>query len=162
VAAVLLLAAVARADDSPQLTVGGGLFELTARKLQTAEGDIFFRSGHGWFDGGDAFGGLRPAVGLMVNAKGAVMGWGGVAAPFQFADGRWEVEPAIGAGAYSRGNSKRLGGPFAFHLGLNVSYGVGAHSRVGLAFMHISNGGIYEKNPSVNSALVTWSWRFRG
>ena len=57
-------------------------------------------------------------IGVMANTKGGVMGWAGLAAPFQFDNDRWEIEPSAGLGAYHRGSGIDLGGTFEFHLGL--------------------------------------------
>ncbi len=52
-------------------------------------------------------------------------------------------------------------GTFQLHLGLGISYAVSDHGRVGVGLTHISNANIHEKNPGVNSVLVTWTWMFR-
>jgi hypothetical protein len=162
VALVTLTATPAWASNVPQLTVGAGVFELVADREHAFEGDVTYRFGQSWFGtGGGVFGGIRPELGLMANSRGAVMGWAGVAAPFQWAGDAWEIAPSIGIGAYHRGQSKYLGGTFEFHLGLAVSHALTPHTRVGLAFMHISNGGVHDKNPGANAALVTWSWNFQ-
>jgi hypothetical protein len=86
---------------------------------------------------------------------------GGLAAPFRFAEDRWEFVPSAGIGAYHNGNGLFLGGTMEFHLGLGLSYGITRDSRIGIAIDHISNAGTHRKNPGVNSALVTWSFEFR-
>jgi hypothetical protein len=147
----------ARAADA-QLTVGAGIFELVSDRQHVAEADLVYRFGAGWRDGGDgAFRGVHPIVGVMGNSRSGAMGWAGLAAPFVW--NRWEVEPAVGAGAYHQGNSKYLGGAFQFHLALRVSYAVTDSGSLGLGFMHISNGGLHDKNPGANSVLVVWTWR---
>jgi hypothetical protein len=149
----------AHADDVNQITVGGGLFDLVSHHDHPAEGDAIFRFGWGMFGGDGAFRGLKPIVGVMANTKGGVMGWGGLAAPFEF--GRFEIEPSAGMGAYHRGSGIDLGGTFEFHLGLGASYAVSDHSRFGLLLTHISNANTHHINPGANSALVTWTWMFK-
>jgi hypothetical protein len=43
-----------------------------------------------------------------------------------------------------------LAAPFQFEDG-----------RIGVAWTHISNANIHDKNPGVNSVIVTWTWMFR-
>jgi lipid A 3-O-deacylase len=150
--------APARADDVSQLTFGVGVFDLVSHHKHPVEFDATYRLGWGLFGGDGAFRGLKPIFGVMGNTKGGLMGWGGLAAPFQF--GRFEVEASAGMGGYHRGNSLDLGGTFEFHLGVAASYAVSEHSRFGVALNHISNANTHRFNPGANSALVTWTWMF--
>ncbi|TAK98661.1 MAG: acyloxyacyl hydrolase [Rhodospirillaceae bacterium] len=158
--AIAAMTSSARADDASQLTVGAGLFDLVSHHAHPAEADVTYRFGWGLFGGDGVFRGLKPVVGVMGNTKGGVMGWAGLAAPFQFDNDRWEIEPSAGLGGYRRGSGIDLGGTFEFHLGLGASYAISDHSRLGVEFTHISNANTHRINPGSNSALVTWSWMF--
>jgi hypothetical protein len=94
----------------------------------------------------------------MANTKGGVMGWGGLAAPFQF--GRFELEASAGMGGYHRGSGIDLGGTFEFHLGAGASYALSDNLRAGVLLTHISNANTHHINPGSNSALATLTWRF--
>jgi hypothetical protein len=151
--------APAFATTPAQLTLAAGVFEILSDRQHAFEGDLTYRFGQSVFDSGGVLRGIHPELGVLANSRGAVMGWAGLVAPLQF--NRWEIAPSVGAGAYHRGQSKYLGGAFEFHLGLDVSYALSLGSRIGLAFRHISNGGLHDKNPGENAALATWTWMFR-
>ena len=158
--AVCLFSLSARADD-PRLTIGAGVFDLVAHRDHLAEGRVSYRLGDGLFDNDGTFRGLKPFVAGMVNSKGGLFGYAGLAAPFQWDNGLWEFEPSAGLGAYHRGTGIDAGGTFEFHLGLAGSYAINDNARLGVAITHISNAGTHKKNPGINSALLTWSWSFR-
>jgi hypothetical protein len=161
VGALFAVTSPVRADDVSQITVGAGMFDLVSHHAHPAEADVMYRFGWGLFGGDGVFRGLKPIVGAMGNTKGGVMGWAGLAAPFQFDNDRWEIEPSAGLGAYHRGSGIDLGGTFEFHLGVGASYAVSTHSRLGVELTHISNANTHHINPGSNSALVTWSWMFK-
>ena len=117
------------------------------------QGDVMFRLGDGLFGGDGVFRGLNPMVGGMGASNGALYGYGGLAAPFQW--GKFEVEACGGVGAYHRGNGYDLGGTFEFHLGLGFSYAIADGIRAGIALTHISNANTHRINPGLNSALAT-------
>jgi len=155
------LTPAAHADDASQVTVGAGVFDLVSHHAHPFEGDVQYRFGWGLFGGDGVFRGLKPIIGVMGNSKGGVMGWAGLAAPLQFDNDRWEIEPSAAMGAYHRGSGIDLGGTFEFHLGVAASYAVSEHSRFGIELTHISNANTHRINPGSNSALVTWTWMFR-
>src|SRR6202012_3822503 len=96
---VLAIASTARAeDDYGQLMVGAGMFDLVSNHRHPDEFDATYRFGWGQFGGDGAFKGLKPIIGLMGNTEGGIMGWGGIAAPFEL--GRFEIEPSAGLGGY--------------------------------------------------------------
>lgn len=97
---------------------------------------------------------LVPAFGLMATEENAVYGWGGGA--LQIPVGRrWGLVPQFGAGLYHRGDAKNLGGSLEFRSGLGVVYRATDGVRVGLEFYHLSNAGLYDLNPGVNSLVLT-------
>jgi lipid A 3-O-deacylase len=152
----------AQAEDKALINLSAGMFDWESSRTQEFEGRIEYRSGYGLFESDGAFRGFKPLVGLMATTGGSVFGYAGLAAPFAFDDGRWEIVPSGGIGAYSKGNGLDLGGTFEFHLGIGASYAVTGDSRLGLAIYHISNAGTHRKNPGVNTVAVTWSFAFDG
>jgi lipid A 3-O-deacylase len=146
---------VAWAEDPSLLILNAGVFDLVSHHPQRAEGRIEYRFGQGLFESDGAFRGFKPLLGLMANSAGAVYGYGGFAAPFDW--GKWEFTPAAGLGAYHRGKSIDLGGTFEFHLALGLSYAISDRTRLGLAIDHISNANTHPKNPGANSILATFA-----
>jgi hypothetical protein len=159
--ALLLASSPALANDPAQFMVGAGVFDLDTDHKQLFQVDANYRFSWGLLGGDGAFRGLKPIVGGMVNDEGGFMGYAGLAAPFQFDNRRWEIQPWAAMGGYHRGNGIDLGGTFQFHLGLGVSRAVSSNGRLGVAWTHISNANIHEKNPGVNSIIGTWTWMFR-
>ena len=157
-----LLAGSAHAEDSALINVSAGLFDVRSAAKQEFEGRLEYRAGYGLFESDGVFRGFKPLVGVMANTAGAVFGYAGLAAPFAFDDGRWEIVPSAAMGAYSKGDGIDLGGTFEFHLGVGASYAVTGDSRLGVAVYHISNANTHRKNPGVNSVAVTWSFAFNG
>jgi lipid A 3-O-deacylase len=153
--AVLLAPTFARAEDPSYLILNAGVFDLVSHHVQRAEGRLEYRFGDGLFESDGAFRGFKPMVGIMANSGGAVFGYAGFAAPFDW--GKWEFTPAAGMGAYDKGRSLDLGGTFEFHLSLGLSYAITDGTRLGLAIDHISNANTHPKNPGDNSVLATFA-----
>ena len=60
------------------------------------------------------------------------------------------LTPSIGVGLYGKGRSNlNLYGPISFRSQIEIAYRFKSMSRIGLAFGHISNAGIGDKNPGV-------------
>ena len=150
----------ALAQDAEALSVGIGAFNIEDSNPLAAELRLEYRPGITALDDiwGPAFGGIAPAIGLMANSDGAVFGYGALQADV-FLHDDWVVTPALGVGGYHRGGSLDLGGVFQFHLGLTIAYGIAEGQHLGLTWAHISNAGIHESNPSVDSLLVTYRVR---
>ena len=159
--AVLLAISPALAGDPAQLMVGAGVFDLDSDQKRLFQADASYRFGWGLFGGDGAFRGLKPIIGGMVNGEGGFMAYAGLAAPFQFDSRRWEIQPWGAVGGYHRGDGIDLGGTFQFNLGLGISYAVSNNGRLGVAWTHISNADIHDKNPGANSLIGTWTWMFR-
>ncbi|HEX6202770.1 MAG TPA: acyloxyacyl hydrolase, partial [Thermoanaerobaculia bacterium] len=115
-----------------------------------------------------------PALGLTANGDGGTYGYlsfrvdvlaaaaglGGGAAPRPATERPWLVTVYTGLGHYRPGDDGReLGGPLEFRSGLELSRRLGARTRLGLSFDHLSNAGVYERNPGTESLVLTWSWR---
>ena len=157
VAAALLSAGVARADDGV-LTAGVGLYDLVSHRPHTVEGRLVYRFGWGIGASAGPFRGLHPFIGGMAAGNNATYAYAGLAAPFQW--GNFEFEPSAGMGAYHRGNGYELGGTFEFHLGLAFAYALTDNLRAGLMLTHISNANTHRINPGLNSALATIGFMF--
>ena len=132
-------------------TIGAGGFNIinndggdTAAELR-----LEYRYGGKWYS-------LGPMIGILGTSEGGVFGYAGLYTDMRIGD-RWIVTPAAGLGGYERGSGKDLGGTFQFHLGLDVSYQFSGGNRLGLKMAHISNAGLHDENPGVESALLTFT-----
>lgn len=141
-----LLASPAMAAD--YLGVYGGYFDVTQDDNSAAQMGIEYR-----FD--DVYRGLRPAVGANVSTDGALYGYGGFF---------WDVfltnnvifTPNVVAGLYEDGDGKDLGHTVQFRSGLELSYQFEQQNRLGVAFNHISNASLGNRNPGAETLLLIY------
>lgn len=102
--------------------------------------------------------GLVPIAGVIASEDGAVYGYAGFALEFRLTR-RFTVTPNWALGAYGPGERGRdLGGLVEFRSALDLSYAVGPRTNVGVSFYHLSNAGIYERNPGTESLVVTYGF----
>jgi hypothetical protein len=102
--------------------------------------------------------GIGPAVGVLANGDGAVMGYGALYADIAYR--HVVITPFGGIGAYHHGGSRDLGGVFQFRIGVAASYEFDDGRRVGMQFAHISNSGIHDDNPGTEDLLLTYQIPF--
>ncbi len=122
------------------LSVGIGANDA-ADNEEAADFRIEYRPGHKyWKD-------LKPWAGAEITSEGSIWGGGGVLYDYEFTP-QWYVIPNIGIGAYAQGSSnKDLGGAIELRSQLELAYKLENKDRIGLAFSHISNAGLNNKNP---------------
>lgn len=151
VAALALVASApaARADDPDLLTIGGGAYNFL-RANKEAQLRVEYRFAYRFLYI------IRPIAGVLTTNKGSVYGYAGFR--FDAEIGRhFVITPEAAMGGWSKGGGKDLGGPFEFKTGAEAAYRFDDNSRLGLLFDHISNAGIYKKNPGVESLMVMYS-----
>jgi hypothetical protein len=99
---------------------------------------------------------IAPFIGGSVNTDGGFYGYAGLGVDIYF--GRNIVlTPNAAFVAYEKGDSKDLGGFFNFRTGGEIAWRFDNWSRLGVAFHHISNAGIYESNPGTELLVMTYS-----
>ncbi len=101
--------------------------------------------------------GFRPTLGITVTDDGGVYGYGGFNWDVPLIDNQLYLIPNFMVGAYGEGDSKDLGGTIEFRSGIEVAYQLPNTHRVGVAFNHISNASIYDKNPGAETLLINYS-----
>lgn len=137
-------------EEPSYLDLAAGVFDIPIHRgaVTTGEGRIEFRYGEKLFY-------IGPAVGVLVNGKGGVYGYGGFYGDIAF--DRLVVTPLAAVGAYRRGDGPDLGGTLEFRLSINAAYELDDKSRLGLQIAHVSNGGIHQRNPDENEVLLTYA-----
>jgi len=98
---------------------------------------------------------LSPALGFTFFGQDAHFAFAGLRRDF-WATERWTFTPALDVGAYDRGNVLNLGGEVQFRSGLELAHRFGNDMRLGVAFYHLSNGGLDDLNPGTESVVVTF------
>jgi lipid A 3-O-deacylase len=99
-----------------------------------------------------------PVAGFMVTSESLAYGFAGFRVDVPAGE-RWLLTPGFAAGVFRRGDGADLGGPVEFRSSLEVAYRLGAASRLGLAFYHLSNAGLYDHNPGSESLVLSWTVR---
>ncbi|NIR30620.1 MAG: acyloxyacyl hydrolase [Gammaproteobacteria bacterium] len=142
-------------EDTDYLTLGGGAFNVVnddneANDQPSAEIRFEYR----W---GKKLVGIGPTIGMLVNARGSLYGYGGFYSDIQ--RDPWVVTPILGLGGYGKGNNdKDLSGVFHFMAAIDLSYQMDTGTRFGIKFAHISNAGIHDRNPGSESLLLTFTF----
>ncbi|GHD41836.1 hypothetical protein GCM10017083_06170 [Thalassobaculum fulvum] len=102
---------------------------------------------------------FTPFVGVTATTDGGTYGYGGIGVDVFFGR-RWVATPNFAVGLYGNGDGKDLGHAIEFRSGLEVAYRFDDYSRLGLSFTHISNAGLDERNPGVESLVLVYSMPF--
>jgi lipid A 3-O-deacylase len=101
--------------------------------------------------------GLRPTVGVNVSTDNSVYGYAGLNWDIPVIANQLYLIPNFMAGAYREGDGKDLGGAIQFRSGVELAYQFQNQHRLGVAFNHISNASIYDKNPGSETLLINYS-----
>jgi hypothetical protein len=158
-AAVLALALVAsapaaRADDPDLLAVGAGAYNVL-HKAKEAQLRVEYRFAYRFLYI------IRPVLGAFATNERTFYGYGGFRLDAKI--GRhFVIMPEEAVGYWERGGGKDIGGHIEFKSGGEFAYRFDDDSRVGVLFDHISNAGIYKKNPGVESAMLVYSFPIGG
>lgn len=99
---------------------------------------------------------VSPMIGGMVSGEGSLYGYVGFRTDIPM-DGRWVFTPFWGAGLYYFGGGRDLGGVLEFRSGFEVAYQLEEDERIGLTLYHLSNAGLYERNPGSESLVLSYT-----
>lgn len=103
---------------------------------------------------------LVPAVGLTAGAQGSLYVYAGGRMDLPIA-GPWVFSPNAGMGYYHKADGFNLGGELEFRTGIELAYRLPGGSRLGLCLYHLSNSGLFERNPGSESLVLTYSTGLR-
>jgi lipid A 3-O-deacylase len=99
---------------------------------------------------------LAPTAGVIAGSQGALYVYGGLHVDVPLGE-RWTFSPSWAAGLYHRSVSFDLGGPLEFRTGVELAYRMANGARLGVCLYHLSNGGLFERNPGSESLVLTYS-----
>lgn len=148
----LFVASAAHAEPQVQseyLTLSVGEFDVHDHGTNSASFGLEYRGSPFWY-------GLLPTAGLAATDDGAYYGYVGLNYDWNVVDGLF-FTPSFAVSAYEDGGGKDLGGVLEFRSGVELSYRFPNEHRLGVAYQHMSNAGIYDKNPGAENLLVTYS-----
>ncbi len=153
--------------------LGSGLWALGYTPAQADEPDFFAFSAGGYDVNDDQtaaefrveyrsdlrFWKLIPFIGLAGTSDEAIYSYAGLGLDI-YLGRRVVIQPNAAVVGYHEGNGKDLGGEFQFRTGGEIAWRFDDWSRLGIAFHHISNAGIYESNPGTELLVLTYSVPF--
>jgi hypothetical protein len=147
---IVLLSAVPMTAEEPRsLAFSGGVSNFNKSEKRFELGLEFRTPIQVW--------GLAVAVGLSVNDDKSAWIFGGLRRDFSLG-GSWILTPAFAMALYEEGDGKDLGGPLEFRSALEIGYEWASRKRLAVAIYHLSNAGIYNHNPGMNSLILTYSF----
>lgn len=101
--------------------------------------------------------GIHPVLGAFGTNDGAAYGYAGINWNVAVLPDQLFIIPNFAVGAYREGGGRDLGGALEFRSGIELAYQLPNRHQLGVALTHISNAGIYSRNPGVESLSVTYS-----
>jgi hypothetical protein len=153
IAAIALSTPVA-AQESPTLVVSAGasgFWHHNSHVTQTVSiASIEYRGTY------DLYRGVKPLVGAFIGSDDSSYVHAGVYRDFTLSS-RWILTPHFSAGAYSNGEKNNLGGKLEFQSGVDLFYRLDHRWRIGATLRHVSNGGIYDVNPGIETLAIVVS-----
>lgn len=148
----------ARAPETPDLiSLGAGSFDVLKNEPRNRAADFRLEYRFGEATSLLHLGShvsLRPWAGAEVTSDGGLYGGGGLFLDLEL--GPLAITPSFGAGLHRDGGGKQLGSSMEFRSTIEVAYRFENESRLGVAFGHISNGGLTTLNPGVEVVTVYW------
>lgn len=127
-------------DNQALLSAGVGYYDIMDDD-GAADFRLEYRSGHEYFWH------VKPWAGIEATSEGSVWGGGGILADIPVGESFY-VAPSFGAGLYAQGGSdKDLGSAIEFRSQIEGGIKLDSGPRLGVAFGHISNASIGDKNP---------------
>jgi hypothetical protein len=92
---------------------------------------------------------------MFSNSDDAIYGYAGIY--WDIPLGRFVISPGVAGGYYHQGDSKDLGNAFEFRDTIEVTYRFEAGQRLGLQLTHLSNAGIGDSNPGVETLQLVFT-----
>ena len=145
---LLVAPTMARADDPDFLAFSVGAFDIGDDDT-TVEGRIEYRSDRRFWL-------FKPFVGGMVNGDGGLYGYAGVLIDL-FWGRRLVTTLSFAPGLYEEGSGKDLGHVVEFRSQIEIGYRFDNRSRLALAFSHMSNASIDDRNPGTENLVLTYA-----
>ncbi|MGB0697461.1 MAG: acyloxyacyl hydrolase [Rhodospirillaceae bacterium] len=133
--------------DPDYLTFGAGAYNVVPDNER--DNDLL---GHFRFEYRPAyqFWVIRPFLGAEFTHAGSFYGYFGFMGDIRFGD-HWILSPNAAVGYYEEGGARDLGNPVEFRTGLELAYRFDDGLRVGVAYHHMSNADLGDKNPGVET-----------
>ena len=99
---------------------------------------------------------IRPFIGIEANTDSATYFYGGGMLDVRFGP-HFILSPNAAVGAYFNGDGRDMGSTVEFRTGIEAAWEFDNRMRIGAAFHHISNAGIGDVNPGVETLTLNLS-----
>lgn len=99
---------------------------------------------------------LMPTIGGATAENDALYVYVGLRRDFAISQ-HWVLSPSLDIGFFNASEALELGSEIEFREGLEIAYKRCPRSRIGFAIYHLSNGGIGDRNPGTEAAILSWS-----
>jgi len=99
---------------------------------------------------------VRPFIGIEGTTDASFYGYGGLMMDLWFTD-NIVVSPNAAVGLYHEGDGRDLGHPVEFRTGIEAGWGFDNGWRLTAAVHHLSNAGLSDENPGIETATVNLS-----
>ncbi|WP_342236544.1 acyloxyacyl hydrolase [Inquilinus sp. OTU3971] len=99
---------------------------------------------------------IRPFIGIEANTESATYFYGGGMLDVRFGE-HFILSPNAAVGAYFNGDGRDMGSTVEFRTGIEAAWEFDNRMRIGAAFHHISNAGIGDVNPGVETLTLNLS-----
>lgn len=135
------------AVDGLAVALGGGLYGLDDDQAALGRAEVRF---------GDAIEPapwLVPVVGVEFTSDAAFYGYGGFLFDIPLGTNGY-LAPNAAVGFYEEGDGRDLGHAIEFRTGVEVGWRFDSGPAVGLAFHHLSNAGLDDDNPGVETLTL--------
>ena len=137
------------ADDPAFFAFSAGWFDMNKQRDQAFEGRLEYRDNTKFWI-------FKPFGGVMATSDRAVHAYAGVLVDLYFGR-RWVLTPSFAPGYYYEGDGKHISDGIQFRSQLELSYRFDDRSRLGISINHISNAGINDPNPGVETLAITYA-----
>lgn len=139
----IMSTAPAMADNIDRISLSVGAYDLFDGDNTATDFRIEYRPGQ------SLFWEFKPWIGGEVTTDGTLYGAAGFLYDYSLGN-NWLLTPSIGAGLYSNGDGKDLGGSVQFREQIEIGYQFQNASRLTGSVSHMSNWGIDDKNPGTD------------
>ncbi len=153
--ALLFFVILTQGAAAQEETGKGGHLAMYAGSFDVLDSESYVQVG-AEYRFADIGNGFRPTVGINVDDESAGYLYGGVNLDIPLGSTPFLLTPNFMVGLYTSGSGKDLGGAVEFRSGLEASYRTEADHRIGVAFNHISNASLYDRNPGAEALLFVY------
>jgi lipid A 3-O-deacylase len=138
----------AAAEDPDMLSFSGAYYDVYHRKNPAGEGRIEYRNSERYWI-------FKTFGGVMGTTDYTGYVYAGVLIDLYFGQ-HFVLTPSFAPGVWFKGHGKDLGYPIEFRSQIEAAYRFDDRSRIALSYAHMSNGGLGNNNPGVETLALTY------